>query len=86
MSRVPGPPHMSGLKKRIADYRAANGGRNGSAFVRETFCMSREEARKKAREWFDAFPKAAYWTEVESWRQIEDGQIEFTMRRLHSAD
>ena len=44
------------------------------------------DARAKAKEWFDQFPKAAYWTEVESWRQLDGDQIEFTMRRLPSAD
>lgn len=86
MTRIPGPPPLNGLKKRIADHRsAASGGRNGH-FVRETFCLTRDEARAKAREWFDAFPKAAYWTEVESWRQLDGDQIEFTMRRLPTAD
>ncbi|MCM2398879.1 hypothetical protein NBH19_22620 [Rhizobium sp. S95] len=85
MTRIPGPPPLDGLKKRIADHRKAKAQR-GSDFVRETFCLSREEARAKAREWFDAFPKAAYWTEVESWRQLEGDRIEFTMRRLPSAD
>ena len=55
-------------------------------FVRETYRMGLLEARAKAREWFDEYPKAAYWTEVESWRQLEGDQIEFTMRRLPSAD
>lgn len=54
--------------------------------MRETFRLDRIHARKKAQEWFDAWPKAAYWTEVESWRQLEGDQIEFTMRRLPSAD
>jgi hypothetical protein len=57
-----------------------------SSFQRETFTMSRDEARDKAREWFAKFPKAAYMTEVESWRELEDGRIEFTMRRLPTAD
>jgi hypothetical protein len=85
MTKMPGPPEFHGLKKRIADHRAAASGRNGH-FVRETYCLTREEARAKAREWFDDFPKAAYWTEVESWRQLDGDQIEFTMRRLPSAD
>nr|WP_299495865.1 hypothetical protein [uncultured Rhizobium sp.] len=86
MTRIPGPPPFNGLKKRIADHRSGvSGGRNGH-FVRETFCLTRDEARAKAREWFDAFPKAAYWTEVESWRQLDGDQIEFTMRRLPTAD
>jgi hypothetical protein len=53
---------------------------------RETFTLPRNEAREKAREWFSRFPKAAYMTEIEWWRELDDGQIEFTMRRLPSAD
>lgn len=56
------------------------------AFRRETFSLPREAARAKAREMFDRFPKAAYMTEIESWRELPDGGIEFTMRRLPSAD
>ena len=53
---------------------------------RETFTLSRIEARAKAREWFDLYPKAAYMTEIESWREVPGDQIEFTMRRLPTAD
>ncbi len=53
---------------------------------RETFTLPREEARAAARDWFARFPKAAYMTEVESWRELSDGRIEFTMRRLPTAD
>ena len=53
---------------------------------RDTFTLPRQEARAKAHEWFDAFPKAAYMTEIEFWRELSDGQIEFTIRRLPSAD
>ena len=42
---------------------------------RETFTLSRVEARAKAREWFDLYPKAAYMTEIESWRELPDDQI-----------
>lgn len=85
MARIPGPPPMGGLKKRIAEARRSERAQRES-FVRQTFCMSREDAREKAREWFATYPKAAYWTEVESWRQLEGDRIEFTMRRLPSAD
>ena len=57
-----------------------------SAWRRETFCLPRSEARAKAREWFDLYPKAAYMTEIEFWRVCDDDQIEFTIRRLPSAD
>ena len=39
-----------------------------------------------AREWFDRYPKAAYMTEIEFWRELSDGRIEFVMRRLPTAE
>ena len=45
-----------------------------------------QETVPGARDWLDRFPRAAYLTEVESWRVLEDGRIEFTMRRLPTAD
>ena len=56
------------------------------AFRRDTFALPREKAREKAREMFRRFPKAAYMTEIESWRELPGDRIEFTMRRLASAD
>jgi hypothetical protein len=56
------------------------------SFRRETFALPREAARAKAREMFDRYPKAAYMTVIESWRELPDGDIEFTMRRLPTAD
>jgi hypothetical protein len=53
---------------------------------RDTFVLARGEARAKAREWFELYPKAAYMTEIEFWRELADGRIEFTIRRLRSAD
>ena len=85
MARVPGPPPMEGLRRQIARRRRETNAGQGH-FVRETFCLERAEARRKAREWFDLWPKAAYWTEVESWRTLDGDRIEFTMRRLPSAD
>jgi hypothetical protein len=60
--------------------------RQTDAFRRETFALPREDARAKAREMFRRFPKPAYMTEIESWRELPDGRIEFTMRRLPTAD
>ena len=60
--------------------------RQTDAFRRETFALPREAAREKAREMFRRFPKAAYMTEIESWRVLPGDRIEFTMRRLPSAD
>lgn len=91
MVKFTGPPPLDGLKRRLDAHRqnrAAGGRKNDGQgmFVRQTFCLTREEARVKAKEWFDEYPKAAYWTEVESWRPLEGDRIEFTMRRLPSAD
>ncbi|MBV9633803.1 MAG: hypothetical protein JO163_15140 [Methylobacteriaceae bacterium] len=59
---------------------------DGGMWRRETYTLPRREAREKAREWFARFPKAAYMTEIEFWRELADGRIEFTIRRLPSAD
>lgn len=61
-------------------------GRPSSAFRRETYTLSREAARDKARELLKRFPKAAYGTEIEFWRELADGRIEFTLRRYPTAD
>ncbi|OLP61416.1 hypothetical protein BJF93_00285 [Xaviernesmea oryzae] len=87
-----GRPPLDGLKRQIARGRAETGTgdaparRKVDSFIRETFLLRREAAREKAREWFETWPKAAYWTEVESWRMLDGDQIEFTMRRLPTAD
>jgi hypothetical protein len=73
------------LAQRMARRLAAQPVRS-RAFRRETFSLPREAARAKAREMFARYPKAAYMTEIESWRELPDGGIEFTMRRLPTAD
>ncbi len=55
-------------------------------YLRETFTLPRERARAKARDFLNRYPKAAYMSGVESWRELPGGDIEFTMRRLPSAD
>jgi hypothetical protein len=74
----------SDLAARVAGRRTSrrNAGASEDAWRRESFCLPRE----KAREWFERFPKAAYMTEIESWRELADDRIEFVMRRLPSAD
>lgn len=68
--------------------RVASGGgaRGGDAFRRDTYTLPRDEARAVAHDFFERFPKAAYMTEIESWRELADGRIEFTIRRLPTAD
>lgn len=74
------------LARESAARIAAHKGRATEAYRRETYVLERDAARQKAREFLDRFPKAAYMTEVESWRELADGRIEFTMRRLPTAD
>ncbi len=74
------------VAERAADRRERRGAAAQTAWRRETFRLPRAEARAKAREWFELYPKAAYMTEIESWRELADGEIEFVMRRLPTAD
>ena len=51
-------------------------------FVREKFTKERTAARKLTAEYFERFPKDRYQTELESWRELQSQNIEFTMKRL----
>jgi hypothetical protein len=70
----------------LADRMRARMDARPDGFKRETFTLPREAARAKAREYLDRFPTGGYSTVVEHWRQLDDGRIEFTMRRLPTAD
>jgi len=72
----------------LADEMAGRRLRRSSddGYVRETFTQPREDARRTARAFFIRFPKQAYMSEVEGWRELPGGEIEFTMRRLRTAD
>lgn len=80
----PRPP-LAGLARQLNETRRQKVSGQDS-FVRETYTLPRDAARTKAREWFETYPKAAYWTSVESWRLLPGDEVEFTMRRLPSAD
>lgn len=82
---------MPGMPRELADRMARRRGRvasaaGGDGFVRDTFTEPRDAARDTARSYFERFPKQAYMSAVENWRELPDGQIEFTMRRLPTAD
>lgn len=74
------------IARRIAARGRALRSEQGGSWRRETYTLPRDEARAKAREWFERFPKAAYMTEIEFWRELDENLIEFTIRRLPSAD
>ena len=73
------------LADRMAD-RTARRRKSDDGYLRETFTLPREKARVKARDFLKRYPKAGYMSEVESWRELPGGEIEFTMRRLPTAD
>ncbi len=85
MARPPKTP--SDLARRLAPSRErTENPAQEDGWRRQTFCLPRSEAQATAKDWFERYPKAAYMTEVESWRVLDNGLIEFTMRRLPSAD
>lgn len=60
--------------------------KSSDSWKRETRTLPRDEARAFAKAFLKKYPKAAYWSEVETWRILDGDLIEFTMRRLPSAD
>ena len=72
---------MASRPRDLAD-RMAGRRKLEDGYLRETFTLPRD----KARDFLTRYPKAAYMSGVESWRELPDGDIEFTMRRLRSAD
>lgn len=79
MSRTP-----RDLADRLTARRRLAGADDG--YVRETYNQPREQARATARAFLDRWPAAAYMSSVETWRELPGDRIEFTMRRLRSAD
>jgi hypothetical protein len=76
---------MAFRPRELADRMAARR-KPDDGYLRETFTLPREKARLKARDFLTRYPKEAYMSRVESWRVLPDDTIEFTMRRLPSAD
>jgi hypothetical protein len=76
---------MASRPRDVAD-RLAQRKRRDDGFLRETFTLPRDAARLKARDFLSRYPKGGYMSAVESWRELPGGDIEFTMRRLRSAD
>lgn len=79
-------PPLATLKRRLDAQRSNAMRLKSDGFARQTFRLPRDAARLKARQMLDQYPKAAYWTEIESWSEYPGDEIEFTMRWLESAD
>jgi hypothetical protein len=54
--------------------------------ILETFRLPLEAARLKVRDIIDGISQRGYRKIVERWRQLPNGQIEFTVRHLPLAD
>ena len=74
------PNQPSDLAARLSNRREPDKG-----LLRETITLPVEAARLKAREVLDQSPQGDCMAIVEQWRQLPDGQIEFTVRRLRAA-
>jgi hypothetical protein len=73
------------LAGRSGDLRNLRKLTDDDGLMRETFTLPLNVARLKARQILDEHAARGYVTVVENWRQLPDGQIEFTMRWLPTA-
>jgi hypothetical protein len=83
---MPATRRPADLAARVAESRDRRTLGRTDPFRRVTFTLPREAARAKAQEMFARFPKSAYMTAIEHWRELPGDRIEFTMRRLPTAD
>jgi hypothetical protein len=74
------------LAESIAARRKAQPQRPADGWTRHAFKLPRDDARREAMNLLQRFPKAAYDTQVESWRELPGDIIEFTIKRLPTAD
>ena len=60
---------MASRPRDLAD-RMAGRRKLDDGFLRETFTLPRDNARTNARDFLNRYPKAAYMSRVESWREL----------------
>jgi hypothetical protein len=72
-------PHMRVRPRDLADRMSQNR-------QPKIFTLPIDAARLKAREILNGCQTAGYLPVVENWRQLPDGQIEFTIRHLPTTD
>ena len=56
--------------------------RRRDPYIREKFTKEQSFARQHAKEYFAKYPKDRFQTEIESWRELQSRNIEYTMKRL----
>ena len=76
-------PHS--IADRLRDVRDLRK-RNDDHLSHENFRLPVQEARTKARQVLHESAVGGYTAIIENWRQLSDGQIEFAVRRLPTAD
>jgi hypothetical protein len=74
------------MDNRPSDLSERMAGSRKLSVLQETFTLPLDDARLKAREIINRESEGAYTPIVEQWRQLPDGHIEFTMRRVRTAD
>jgi hypothetical protein len=74
------------MDNRPSDLTERMAGSRKLSFLQETFSLPLDDARLKAREIINRESEGGYTPIVEQWRQLADGQIEFTMRRVRTTD
>ena len=80
------PEDKEQLERRLASVATLLEKSSAARQIESSGNVEAQVMRTKARELFRRYPKPAYMTEIESWRELPDGRIEFTMRRLPTAD
>jgi hypothetical protein len=76
------PRNIADRKRELRDL----GKRKDDLLLHETITLPLHEARFKARQLLNESPVASCVKILENWRQLPDGQIQFTIRRLPAAD
>jgi hypothetical protein len=76
MSKLP-----NDLAERMSSRRELD-----DSFSPKTFRLPLDAARHKVREIINQHPQSNYVDFVERWRQLPDGQIEFSVRRLRAVE
>lgn len=77
------PKNLADRSSDLCDLRKL---RDDDVSMRDTYTLPLNAARLKARQILNENPTGGYIAILENWRQLPDGQIEFTMRRLPTAD
>jgi hypothetical protein len=76
------PRSIADRSRDLRDLRKSN----ADYLPHENFRLPLQEARTKARQFLNESTAGGYTTIIDNWRQLSDGQIEFTIRRLPTAD